>query len=394
MDSRPDPGGLKQTYRLLALCARAEPHPVFYDQLRVRLAAFRHWDDLPAQAELLGMAPLFWHHVHAAKIALPEDTERTLHALYLRQRLLNQAHLQVLLQIIPLFQGAGIRALLLKGLALAHQYYPDPALRPVSDIDFLLPRADVLPALDVLTAAGFRVDSPVHATAGLFPRELAADSPPKDGLRTHVELHHYHPPRATPYHDARADELSGLDASPQALTIGEGVVNVPAPIDTLIYLSRHLRRHLFESTDRRPLSLKWTADMVSLVEKHAAEWDWAALQRHHPDLLGRLEVFYSLTPMPDRFVGLIPIRPPSPLRGPNLYPQAWPQHAWSDRKKVGLVRFLLQTFAPPSDWWLRLYYGIRARSTSWRGQVVHRLLIVKLVRTALLRKTRGAARAA
>jgi hypothetical protein len=376
---------LGQIYRFLALCARAEGHPLFYEQLARQVEEFNAWQELPAQAELHGMAPLLRHHIREASLFIPLETERVLHGLYLRQRAFNQAHTQVLLEINELLEGAGIQALLLKGLALAYQYYPDPALRPVSDIDFLLKRTDILPALDLLAGAGFRTDSP-PTPSGQIPKELTVDSPPCNGIHVHVELHHHDPMGRSPIDFSRDNEFEGFDASSYILKIKGNTVYVPGPMDTLRYLSRHLTRHLFSATVSKPLQLKWCADFVSIVEREAESIDWSYIQRFHPDILRRLEVFYSLTPMPERIIELIPIRQVSPPSGLNSYLIGWPQEAFSERKHSGFLQFVRRTFTPPSDWWSHLYYGIGERSVFWYSQIVYRLQILRRMFWILIHK--------
>ncbi len=374
------------TYRLLALCARAEGHPIFYEQLKNQLRDFTAWRELPAQAEQHGMASLLWHHIQRAGINIPPETKQALIGLYLRHRIFNQAHTQVLLEINSLFEAAGIRPLVLKGLALAHQYYPDPALRPISDIDLLLNQADVLPALDLLAGAGFRVDTP---TSKLLPKELTADSPLRDGLRVHVELHHFDPRSRSIVDHSLDDEFIGFDAPPQSIAIGDGSVYMPDPMDTLDYLFRHFTRHLFVSTDSNPLPSKWIADVVSLVEHHAETMDWDSLRKQAPALLNRLEVIYSLTPLPERLAAVIPIRQIQPPDGVGKYPQGWPQQVYPEWKRMGILYYLRRTFASPayirhtfsapSNWWLRLYYGINADSVFWYGQVAYRMQVLKMI---------------
>ncbi len=389
MDSTNNHDGVDQVYRLLALCARAESHPLMLNQLSRQIDAFTAWDELPAQAELHGMAPLLYHHIRKSGIAIPLKTKQTLEGLYLRQRIFNQAHTQVLLEINSLFQAAGIRALALKGLALAYEYYPDPALRPVSDIDLLLKTADILPALDLLAGAGFRVDV-FHAsqtTLELIPKELTADSPLRDGIRTHIELHHYNPNHRLHYDNAPDDEFANFGAHPHSVKIGEHVIYTPAPMDTLDYLFRHLNLHLLGGTANKPLQLKWIADIINFVERHAETLDWGHLKKHNQTLLNRLEVFYSLTPMPERYAKIMPIRQTPPPAGLNQYPQTgWPQQKLQEWRQSGLLQFLSQTFSPPSDWWLCLYYGIDQRSCFWYGRVNHRVRIFKRMLWALIRR--------
>lgn len=376
MDIQNDSSEIDPAYRLLALCARAEGHPLFYEQLKEQLIGFKVWKELPTQAELHGMAPLLWHHIQKSGFSIPPEIEQALRGSYIRQRYFTQAHTSVLLEITTLFEQAGIRALLLKGLGLAYQVYPDPALRPISDIDLLLNQEDILPALDLMAGAGFRVDTP-RIPLGQFPWEVTADSPLCDGLRTHVELH-YLGFRDKAIIDAtpRYDEFAGFDSPPFPLVFEKSTVYVPDHFDNLIHLSRHFTRHLFAATADKPVPLKWMADIVSLVERYDAALDWEQLQQQNPHFINQLATFYSLTPIPENLQKVIPIRPGSPPMGVNKYPQGWPREAFFGRQ-VGFLRFLRQTFAPPSDWWLRLYYGIDERSVLWYRQVVYRWQILK-----------------
>jgi hypothetical protein len=374
MDSTNNRSGIDSTYRLLALCARAESHPAMLEQLSRQIEAFTHWDELPTQAEVHGMGSLLRHHLKRVNASLPHEIKRALDGLYLRHRKWNETNTQILLEITSLFEMAGIRALVLKGLALAHQYYPEPALRPASDIDLLLKKEDVLPALDFLQDAGFRVNA-LPSTRNLLSKELTVDSPPRDGLRSHIELHHYDPRQRAARGYQQDDEFKGFEKQPHSFTIGEGVVYVPSPMDTLNYLLRHFERHLFEARDDKPLQLKWITDIISLVERHAAEIDWAEIKQNNPALLERLDVFYSLSPLPLHLAGIIPVEQTTSPAGINQYPQGWPQNSVKKARRVGFLRFLLDSLKPPSNWWLRLYYGIPESSCFLYGQFIYRIRI-------------------
>jgi hypothetical protein len=396
MDSKNHRAALDQTFRLLALCARAESHPLLTAELLGQVKAFTAWDILPAQAELHGVAPLLWHHLQAAGTSIPAETRKTLSGLALRHRLLNQAHASVLKQVNALFERSGIRAVVLKGLALGYEYYPNPALRPVSDIDLLLQTRDVLPALDLLQQAGFHVTTPsASLTTGRLPKEVSAYSPAQNGLRTHLELHHHDPAHRSIVDGDPDDEFSGFHAPPHTVDTGDGVIYVPAPMETLDYLFRHFLRHMFVATASDPLPLKWIADVVSLVEHHAAVWDWDKLKQENPALLHRLEVIYSLTPLPDRLRTVIPIRQIAPPRGANCYPQGWPQQVFPEWKRGGFKNYIRHALASPayiwhslsvpSAWWLRLQYGIPRSSVFWHGQVVYRIQVLKMVIAKFMR---------
>ena len=376
---------MNHTYRLLALCARAEGHPIFYEQLNHQVEQFTAWDGLPAQAEIFGMGPLLWHHLRQAGIGIPSETERTLRGMYLRERALNQAHTHTLVEVQGLLEKAGIQPLVLKGLALAHKYYPDPALRPVSDIDLLLKKNDVLPAMRILGEAGYRVRFP-EPDLPILPNELTVDSPSHDGVSTHLEFHHYDPEHRRLNDYSHDDELIGFDEPPQELKINDCTVYTPSPMDTLRYVERHMTRHLFEARADKPLPLKWSADIISMVEYHADEMDWRDIQRKNPAFLNRLALLYSLTPLPEKYVKVIPVKESVPPVGLNQYPAGWPQKTFSVWKRVGLWCFIRFTFQSPSAWWLRLYYGIDEKRVPWYGQVVYRLRVLWLMVWGVLRR--------
>lgn len=359
MDSTND-HSIAACYRLLALCARAEAHSKMDEQLYEFLKGFTSWADLPTQAELHGMGPLLWHHLHRLDIKVPRDVQRSITGLYLRHRALNQAHTQILLEVTALFKQAAIEVFVLKGLALAYEYYLDPALRPSSDIDLLLKKEDVYSALSLLEKAGYQTPARVDVK---LSGEWIVDSPSRNGLSVRIELHH-----------SSDDEFIGFDSPPHELQISGQTICAPHFMDHLDYLIRHLVRHLFVATNTKPLPLKWVADIVNVVERHAQEINW----EEQSALLNRLEVIYSLTPLPEQLSKMIPIeRIPIP-HGVNQYPQGWPQHKLAEWRQVGFLNYLKKTFSSPSSWWLRLQYGIDKESVFWHGRVIYQLQILKM----------------
>ena len=67
--------------------------------------------------------------------------------------------------LLDAFEAEGIAAVPLKGPVLAESLYPDPVLRPFSDLDFLVRKQDVPAALRVLTREGYRLGRTSRAAA-------------------------------------------------------------------------------------------------------------------------------------------------------------------------------------------------------------------------------------
>lgn len=63
--------------------------------------------------------------------------------------------LAVTAEAVEALGRAGIRVILLKGIAYAGTLYPDPALRPMSDVDLLVEAARYRDAIDVLGRLGY-----------------------------------------------------------------------------------------------------------------------------------------------------------------------------------------------------------------------------------------------
>jgi hypothetical protein len=191
-----------------------------------------------------------------------------------------------------------------------------------------------------------------------------------------IELHHYDPKVKYEKGNSPDPEFAGLDSQPQAIKINENMVYTPGRLETLLYLTRHLTKHLFISNPNKPVQLKWMADIVSLVERHANELDWRTLQQHYPDVINRLEVFYSLTPLPERYAKIIPVQQVPIPGGVNHYPPGWPHQSIRQWKHVGYLRFILLAFAPPSDWWIRMYYGVSERPLFLYKHFIYRIQIL------------------
>src|SRR5207253_1468780 len=65
-----------------------------------------------------------------------------------------------LLEVAPSFEEAAVEFLILKGPALAHTVYPDPAWRYFTDLDVLVAPKDWRRACAVLEALGFKRGQP------------------------------------------------------------------------------------------------------------------------------------------------------------------------------------------------------------------------------------------
>ena len=226
----------------------------------------RNWDMLQAMAAQHRLKPLLYAQLGSSP-TLPPEVRADWHEAHrvASFRALNTRH--ELTQCARVLETAGLAPIALKGAWLVHYAYPDAALRPMRDIDLLVPREKVLDGYDALLGAGYCELEPPEMTLAEVIR-LDKHMPPLLTPRGAViELHHRlweldgRLDHGTPAQDAAA--LHG-----RTLCDSDGIRYL-APQDTLAHLIVHaVYSHRL---DCGPLLLP---DIDFLVR--AAPIDWAA----------------------------------------------------------------------------------------------------------------------
>ena len=256
-------GTLRATANLL--WAAASPFP---DPRRVRRSCTPEVDQslLVAAAIEQGVGPLVWRGVsHSGCEDRVGQAAEALHAN--AARWYAKAHFvagALALAVDPL-RDNGLEPVVLKGAALADRY-PDPSLRPMGDIDLLLPPGDHSTAVKALERVGWTVTLPIdrlrHETL------LAHPEVPTLTLELHSGFDRWH------------NRLTQLDASDlwrrrRPATVLGSQSFIPTPEDELLMLATHAGKP-FHSFDR----LVWSADLVVVIEAAEAEQelDWEVLR--------------------------------------------------------------------------------------------------------------------
>jgi hypothetical protein len=257
----------------------------------VRVADDSAAEALPALAEFHGLSPLLERAARDGRASLPQPVLDRITQNATRSRRL-RAVLDLELHLVT--SGAPTHMaipILLKGPAVA-RWYPDPSLRPYTDIDLLVPEADLDAWGDALTRLGFAgpgADEAAHAR--LTHHHLVFH---RGGIV--VELHW----RLFAAREARGLDYAALaaQAAIDPTLAGLLVTSLPAQ---LVVLGVHLAHHY---PDTR--KLMWLMDFVTLGDPEAVEaaraladgWDvrWAleAALADAENLLG--ESRWSATP--------------------------------------------------------------------------------------------------
>lgn len=138
---------------------RANQTPTQWESDRIRLGA--DWDDLAVRAIVFGLAPqlhrrlMEWGAASGGGIVIPPRSAAKLAVTYQANAKRNEAIYSQLAEVLRACAGNNLRPIALKGVHLAATVYPDPALRPMNDIDLLFTPAELPAAETLLESLGY-----------------------------------------------------------------------------------------------------------------------------------------------------------------------------------------------------------------------------------------------
>ncbi len=335
-------------FRVLALCARVPGLAAQYELLRQRVFALPSWDDIPLQAQAHGLEPLLYFHLQAAAISIPPHIEQQLRTRTMQHAHANRVRARALAEILDAFQSAGIQALVLKGAALAHLVYPHLGLRVMRDLDILVSKSEAERAQALLARMGYAVPT----TDVLHPngfRHLPVAQREVEGMLISVEVHH------NLYHKKRpCGELEALRSASIPFIV-EGVTAYALGYEDML---EHVYRHCVEAAIISPIRLIGVADLISLAERFVAEINWMQVPF---SVRNALALFQRLTPLSGELLraGAIDVGDlPEVIEDKRFWDfEGWPRSSLAARREKGYLGLLRDTFYP-TEWWLRLYYGV------------------------------------
>jgi hypothetical protein len=299
------------------------------------------------QAEQEGMTPLLYKHLDESGSVYPAGVRRSLHLSCRHHRLLAEARSEVLQEILALLHEYAIDTLLLKGSALAYTLYPDPALRPMRDIDLLFRPEDAQRAHDLLKVNDFNqaeaVIPPDHFHLPPLYRQAGSTS-------ICIEIHRGLYPNCPPwYPQIDFDKLFG---NGRRFDVGGSEAICFADEEMLYYLYQH---GFHAPLTYEPYKLINAADIIGFIERKCGSLDWQRIEREFPLLHRALPALQAISPwdgsrVPARFVQDAALEP-RPFDG-------WPHKRLKELKGAGnkLPQIVVKTFLPPR-WWLKIYYG-------------------------------------
>ena len=288
-------------------------------EVRSRVAGLDRgaWDALLACAAEHRVKPLLhWRLAHErADLEVPAEVRSRLADAYLQATLRALKIERELIRVVRTLREAGIPCVALKGAYLAYHVYPEPALRPLKDLDLLVPAADARRAHDVLLGAGFGRTPTFSGDAATWASKLhhlPALRPP-GGVA--VELHHR---LEMPGGHRIGDwERGGVWSRLVEVPVAGETVSYLSPADALLHLVVHgLYQHRL---DNGPLTL---ADIAALARTGAVDWTLFWRLAAEGGYTRACELLFALTghyfgPLP---VEAAPTADPLPRDGAALLP--------------------------------------------------------------------------
>lgn len=336
------------TISLLNLCARIDKHPETDRRLLHLLARYTQWDDLLHKAERQGMAPLLYRHLSSLPWTFPDVFIRRLRFLTLHHKQANAMLLQSLQGILETLQQHDIPVLVLKGAALCNTLYPEPGLRPMRDIDLLLPPEHIHHAQELLQKTGLCL------SRSIVPEDHFHLTPlyqKVNGYSICVELHHGLFPNCPPYTEMPPFDV--LYERAFAFKFNNGQVAATLAHEDMLW---HLYEHGFHPPlTYEPYKIVTVADIISLVEKYNKYLDWDRIRSVYPHLMRALPLLHFISPWNKEMKNQLWKTRKKIPSGAGVRFQGWPQRRLAVQKQKSIWTIFSTTFIP-SQWWILIYY--------------------------------------
>ena len=207
---------------------------------------------------------------------------------YKRTWVRNQLLFRDLTTVVQSLHLENINVLLLKGAALTLQLYKDYGLRPMSDIDILIPNKHVKDAINVIEQNGWKPKNPIIGHNPLYHATEFINSKGNE-----LDLHWQ-----VLYLDATKDYEDTYWKRSDEILLANVLVKVPSLTDQLIQACIHGYRW-----DPYP-PLRWIVDSYFILQ--TSNIDWGYLVDHSKQLGASIFMSHALKYLKDEYHLAIP----------------------------------------------------------------------------------------
>lgn len=243
------------------------------------------WKKLVVSAKQHGVAPLLYYTLHATDVPIPIPPHlwQTLQQEYYLTTAYNTLLYGALNRILTVLQQEHIPVVVLKGAALANTLYPEIGLRPMVDIDLLVPDEHLERAVQVVHSLGYDSSEKRAGFGRAHMHHITLHN--RFAHRPILEIHHdliirgsdYRPPsldwfwsqtRGWPGRSYASEDGQAVEHTGSLVTIAQF-----SPAANLLYLAAHITLQHGVALSK----LIWLYDVHLLLTRHAEDIDYADL---------------------------------------------------------------------------------------------------------------------
>lgn len=227
------------------------------------------WAKLAGLATDHGLGPLLYAAIAAdAPVELPVEIRGKLKRQYQLTATSNMLAMHDLEEILRCLNETGIQTVLLKGASLLNNVYENQSLRPMVDLDILIPFADLPPALESLAGIGYKnpEPSPFVNVDGIYWNEVLL----RDVGRTSAQLEVHWNLLDNPYYAPRLN-VSSLIQRATAVEVGAQHALILSPEDLLLHLCVHNLYH------HQGMLWRTEVDVAFVAHRFGQTMDWDGL---------------------------------------------------------------------------------------------------------------------
>jgi hypothetical protein len=218
------------------------------------------------------LLPLLYEKLHGLNVQ--DEVLARYKGVYRKNWYKNQLLMGDLRSIIGNFRDAGIETIVLKGAAMVLVYYRNSGLRPMADLDVLVPHECIPEALIILEKNGWRpiVQTAYEKNESPFFRRKALGKEYLN-IRASCGFRNQSSREFDLHSHVIAEVMSNkLNASfwknASSMEIEDGLnTKVLSPTDNLLHVVVHGVR------PSRSVNLRWIADAKTIIERSSIDWD-------------------------------------------------------------------------------------------------------------------------
>ena len=337
-----------------------------------------NWSLWLGQIEEHGLSGFASKHVSAYELPIPPATKLSLKALNVRHRAASAARHKALKEMAEAFAAESLDWVALKGAALMPHIYKVAELRPMRDMDILMPVEQLQKAASVMRELGYNLPTEQPSKFMRDMHQLPNASKKVNGFLVSVELHN----------DGISREVPGHFHFPTAKNQFQTIDWQGIPVNALADLpfAHQVSKHLEGLHTGALLKLINVMDVVGLAQHIVVNGQLDELAKEYPHVKNTLRCLHAYIPLPAELQEHVGGLPTKPIQGAgeimvSLRTAMLGQHSFAKR-----MRLMLR----PSDWWLYLYYNSDpSKSLVWIQWVKHPLRIFNWLSRRLYSRVLG-----